>query len=123
MRCLCALPSPVSHRRVAPVSWLLDDAPHFWFANDTWEKTIRSPQEVLDVWLPEIDGIARLGAHVMLTMHPMLIGRPSRLDVLDQVLERLVGMDAWIATAHEVAEFTRANHPLTIDALSDDSRW
>lgn len=21
-----------------PVSWILDDAPHFWFANDTWEK-------------------------------------------------------------------------------------
>lgn len=100
-----------------PVSWMLDDAPHFWFANDVWEKTIRSPREVLDVWLPEIDGIARLGGHVMLTMHPMLIGRPSRLEFLDTVLEHLVQSEAWIATAQEVATFTRAHHPLMLDAL------
>ena len=86
-----------------PVSWILDDAPHFWFANDTWEKTIRSPREVLDVWLPEIDGIAKRGAHVMLTMHPMIIGRPSRLDMLETVLQHLRDTNAWIGTSHEVA--------------------
>ncbi|GAB6859175.1 polysaccharide deacetylase family protein [Microbacterium xylanilyticum] len=86
-----------------PVSWILDDAPHFWFANDTWDKTIRSTREVLDVWLPEIDGVARLGGHVMLTMHPMLIGRPSRLDMLDQVLEHLTQRGAWFCTAAEAA--------------------
>ena len=32
--------------------------------------TIRSPREVLDCWLPEVDGITDLGYHVMLTMHP-----------------------------------------------------
>lgn len=86
-----------------PVSWILDDAPHFWFANDTWEKTIRSPREVLDVWLPEIDGIARLGGHVMLTMHPMLIGRPSRLEMLDRVLTHLRDQGAWFCTAAQAA--------------------
>ena len=91
-----------------PISWILDDAPHFWFANDTWEKTIRSPREVLDVWLPEIDGIADRGAHVMLTMHPMLIGRPSRLAMLDTVLTHLRESGAWIGTAHEVSELVIA---------------
>ena len=86
-----------------PVSWILDDAPHFWFANDTWEKTIRSPREVLDVWLPEIDGIAALGGHVMLTMHPMIIGRPSRLAMLDQVLGHLRDTGAWLGTACQAA--------------------
>lgn len=86
-----------------PVSWILDDAPHFWFANDTWDKTIRSTREVLDVWLPEIDGIAALGGHVMLTMHPMLIGRPSRLAMLDQVIVHLRESGAWIATAADTA--------------------
>ena len=86
-----------------PVSWILDDAPHFWFANDTWEKTIRSPREVLDVWLPEIDGIAQLGGHVMITAHPMLIGRPSRLAMLDQVITHLLETGAWICTAAEAA--------------------
>ncbi|MGW6172166.1 polysaccharide deacetylase family protein [Arthrobacter sp. NPDC055138] len=87
-----------------PVSWILDDAPHFWFANDTWEKTIRSPREVLDVWLPEIEGIASLGGHVMLTMHPMIIGRPSRLAMLDQVLTHLIATGAWIRSARETAQ-------------------
>lgn len=90
-----------------PVSWILDDAPHFWFANDTWEKTIRSPREVLDVWLPEIDGIAALGGHVMLTAHPMLIGRPSRLAMLDQVIAHLRKTGAWICTAAEAAATVR----------------
>ncbi|WP_139006447.1 polysaccharide deacetylase family protein [Arthrobacter crystallopoietes] len=94
-----------------PVSWILDDAPHFWFANDTWEKTIRSPREVLDVWLPEIDGIASLGGHVMLTMHPMIIGRPSRLEMLNSVLAHLVTTGAWIRTARETAQLVSGRVP------------
>ena len=90
-----------------PVSWILDDAPHFWFANDTWEKTIRSPREVLDVWLPEIDGIAALGGHVMITAHPMLIGRPSRLAMLEDVISHLINTGAWLCTAAEAAAAAR----------------
>jgi len=101
-----------------PVSWILDDAPHFWFANDTWDKTIRSPREVLDVWRPEIDGIAALGGHVMLTFHPFLTGRPSRLAFLDTLLTHLTATGAWIATAHEVAEHTRAEGPLALGDLA-----
>ncbi|UOR01977.1 polysaccharide deacetylase [Leucobacter allii] len=97
-----------------PISWILDDAPHFWFANDTWEKTIRSPGEVLDVWLPEIDGIAGLGGHVMVTTHPMLSGRPSRLQMLDTVIGHLQDTGAWIATTREVAAHARANGPLAL---------
>ena len=97
-----------------PVSWILDDAPHFWFANDTWNKTIRSPREVLDVWLPEIDGIAALGGHVMLTFHPFLTGRPSRLAFLDTVLTHLRTAGAWIATTAEIADFTRQHGPLAL---------
>lgn len=89
-----------------PVSWILDDAPHFWFANDTWEKTIRSPREVWDVWQPEIDGIARLGGHVMLTYHPMLSGRPSRLGFIEQALTHLRDAGAWIGTVGEVAQLS-----------------
>ena len=97
-----------------PVSWLLDDAPHFWFTNDTWEKTIRSPREVLDVWLPEIDGIASLGAHAMLTFHPFLTGRPSRLVFLDRVLAHLVETGAWIAPTRDIAAATREHGPFAL---------
>ena len=100
-----------------PVSWILDDAPHFWFANDTWEKTIRSPREVLDVWLPEIDGIAALGGHVMLTFHPFLTGRPSRLAFLDAVLAHVKQSDAWIAPTRDIAAYAREHGPF--DILND----
>lgn len=93
-----------------PVSWILDDAPHFWFANDTWEKTIRSTREVLDVWLPEIDGIAKLGGSVMVTTHPMISGRPSRIDMLDTVIRHLRDTGAWIAPTREIADHARS-HP------------
>ncbi|QZY51075.1 polysaccharide deacetylase family protein [Leucobacter tenebrionis] len=98
-----------------PVSWILDDAPHFWFANDTWEKTIRSPREVLDVWLPEIDGIARHGGHAMVTTHPMISGRPSRLANLDTVIGHLKDSGAWIATTREIAAHARESGPLRLD--------
>lgn len=97
-----------------PVSWILDDAPHFWFANDTWEKTIRSPREALDVWLPEIDGIAALGGHAMLTFHPFLTGRPSRLAFLEHLLQHVANTGAWIAPTREIAEHTRANGPFEL---------
>ena len=98
-----------------PVSWILDDAPHFWFANDTWEKTIRTPREVLDVWLPEIDGIAALGGHAMVTFHPFLSGRPSRLAFLDRVLSHLAATGAWIAPTRDIVTYTREHGPLALN--------
>lgn len=97
-----------------PVSWILDDAPHFWFANDTWEKTIRSPREVLHVWLPEIDGIAELGGHAMLTFHPFLTGRPSRLAFLETLLRHVTSTGAWVAPTRDIAEYTREHGPLSL---------
>ncbi|MBU1609833.1 MAG: hypothetical protein KJ659_05360 [Actinobacteria bacterium] len=90
-----------------PVSWILDDAPHFWFSHDNWGKTIRSIREVADVWIPEMEGIAERGAHIMLTMHPMLIGRPSRLTLLERVLVWLREKDAWIGSSRSVADLVR----------------
>jgi peptidoglycan/xylan/chitin deacetylase (PgdA/CDA1 family) len=86
-----------------PVSWLLDDAPHFWFAGDTWNKTIRTVDEVYSLWSDELDGIAELGAHYMLTMHPQFIGRPSRLKLLDRLLNDMKMSGAWIAPGRDVA--------------------
>ncbi|MFJ6415642.1 polysaccharide deacetylase [Paeniglutamicibacter sp. NPDC091659] len=94
-----------------PVSWILDDAPHFWFANDTWEKTIRSTREVLEVWQPEIDGIAALGGHVMLTFHPMISGRPSRLAMLESIIVGLKNAGAWIGTVRQTAKLVDGKSP------------
>ena len=88
-----------------PVHWILDDAAHFWFDGATWTKTIRSNDEVMSIWTEEFLGIRDLGGLVMLTTHPMLIGRPSRLRLLDRFLTWVREQpDVWIATAGDVAD-------------------
>lgn len=88
-----------------PVSWMLDDAPHFWFSAADWNKTIRTNDEVYRLWRDELDGIADLQAHYMLTMHPQFIGRPSRLKLLDRLIGDMVDTGAWIAPARDVARW------------------
>jgi predicted deacetylase len=86
-----------------PVQWLLDDAPHFWFARDYWTKRIAPAAEVETIWLEELAGIRDLGGLCVFTMHPQVIGRPSRLAMLDRVLTAAKGEEAWIATCAEIA--------------------
>ena len=87
-----------------PVHWILDDAAHFWFDGSSWTKTIRNNDEVFRLWTDEAAGLRDLRGLIMLTTHPMIIGRPGRLSLLDQFLtwiQEQPGM--WIATAHDVA--------------------
>jgi peptidoglycan/xylan/chitin deacetylase (PgdA/CDA1 family) len=95
-----------------PVQWILDDAPHFWFSAADWVKTIRSVGEVEPLWTEELDGYRRLGGAYILTMHPQIIGRPSRLPLLDRMLARAVeAPDVWVATCAEIAAHADAVLP------------
>jgi len=93
-----------------PVQWILDDAPHFWFDDVAcWNKKISAPSEVREIWEQEFLGIDALGGLTVLTMHPQIIGRPSRLAMLDAFVELVRGQrGVWIATAREVADHVRA---------------
>ncbi|MCJ7712307.1 MAG: polysaccharide deacetylase [Chloroflexi bacterium] len=87
-----------------PVQWILDDAPHFWFSGADWSRTIRSVGEVEPIWSEELDGYRSLGGVFILTMHPQVIGRPSRLVLLERMLVRAVqAPDVWVATCAEIA--------------------
>src|SRR5205085_10970707 len=87
-----------------PVQWILDDAPHFWFSADDWSKKISSPDEVRRIWETEFRGYQRLGGGFILTMHPQIIGRPSRLDMLEGFVRFVKERgDAWIAPCRDIA--------------------
>jgi peptidoglycan-N-acetylglucosamine deacetylase len=87
-----------------PVQWILDDAPHFWFSAADWGRTIRTTGEVETIWTDEFEGIRELGGSWILTMHPQIIGRPSRLALLDRMLGRVVAADdVWVATCADIA--------------------
>ncbi|TET85291.1 MAG: polysaccharide deacetylase [Anaerolineales bacterium] len=88
-----------------PIHWILDDAPHFWFAKDTWNKKISTTSEVREIWGAEFEGIYELGGSFILTMHPQIIGRPSRLKMLDEFMTSMKSYaGVWFATCAEIAE-------------------
>ncbi len=87
-----------------PVHWTLDDAAHFWFAEASWTKGIATTGAVRSVWEEEFLGIRKMGGASIFTMHPQVIGRPSRLAFLDEFTAFVTSHDdVWIATAGEIA--------------------
>ena len=87
-----------------PVQWILDDAPHFWFSNADWTKPIRSAREVQEIWQEEAGAIHRLGGLVVLALHPQIIGRPGRLEMLERFVRWLGDLGGVrMATCREIA--------------------
>jgi peptidoglycan/xylan/chitin deacetylase (PgdA/CDA1 family) len=88
-----------------PVQWILDDAAHFWFDGATWTKKISTTAEVRSIWQEEFMGIRELGGCCVFTMHPQIIGRPSRLRLLDEMIDFVTFQkDVWVTTCGEIAE-------------------
>ncbi len=88
-----------------PITWILDDAAHFWFDGATWTKKISTAEEVRSIWEAEFRGYHRLEGAFVLTMHPQIIGRPYRLELLEEMIEFVKRHDdAWIATCRQIAE-------------------
>jgi peptidoglycan/xylan/chitin deacetylase (PgdA/CDA1 family) len=87
-----------------PVHWMLDDAAHFWFDPSTWTKKISTTAEVEAIWREELDGIVAMGGVCVFTMHPQIIGRPSRLAFLERFVQAVRARDdVWVAACDEVA--------------------
>jgi peptidoglycan/xylan/chitin deacetylase (PgdA/CDA1 family) len=87
-----------------PVQWILDDAPHFWFSGADWTRKIATTADVGAIWQEEFTGLRELGGSFVLTMHPQIIGRPSRLAFLDRFMGWVTGHDdVRVATCAEIA--------------------
>lgn len=87
-----------------PIQWILDDAPHFWFDGATWTKKISTTGEFRAIWEEEFLGIREAGGCAIFTMHPQIIGRPSRLAALEDFIGFVQGHeDVWLATCGEIA--------------------
>ncbi|MEW6082835.1 MAG: polysaccharide deacetylase [Bacillota bacterium] len=86
-----------------PVSWVCDDAPFFLYGLNLPGRQIASPDSVRDIWRKEFDSLHKRGLPLVLTMHPQLIGRPSRLDMLHELLTYIQEQGGCFRTAWEVA--------------------
>ncbi|HCO03109.1 MAG TPA: polysaccharide deacetylase [Actinobacteria bacterium] len=107
-----------------PVSWALDDWEKYAFLPDppTGSGVIESPARVHEMWWEEIESYLEVGGCCVLTMHPFLSGRPSRVRALRGLLERAATVsDLWIATVGEVAAHCAGAegpvHPLALPTV------
>lgn len=97
-----------------PIHWSLDDWEQYAFIPGiTGSGLIESPVKVLEMWTLELDAFYREGCCFVLTNHPFLTGRPSRLAALDQLVERMESLEGlWVATLGEIADHTRSVAPI-----------
>jgi peptidoglycan/xylan/chitin deacetylase (PgdA/CDA1 family) len=89
-----------------PVSWVLDDAPFFMF---TGQRSIQAPGPVLQGWITELEGITAAGGVTTFTFHPQIIGRPSRMACLKELIDQVRHTPRlWVAPLRDIAAHCRA---------------
>lgn len=95
-----------------PVQWILDDYPHYAPASGGG---ISSPEKVFEVWSSEFAGYHRYNGVYVLTMHPFVSGRPSRVLLLERMIEYINGFDGvWWATLGEIADYCLSRNDLAV---------
>lgn len=70
-----------------PFNWLYDDSSHFFFTLQNPERRrICSPSYVKEIWQSEFDGLYEENGLMTLVLHPQIIGRVSRVNMLEDLL-------------------------------------
>jgi len=95
-----------------PLSWELDDAPHFLFSFVPYHTGMSAPSKVSEIWRDEFDWCYGEDGYYNLVCHPQIIGRRHRMKLLEDTVRYISGHPGvWFATHREIAEFWRENHP------------
>ena len=89
-----------------PPHWSLDDWEQYaYLPRPQIGAVIESPAKALELWKAELDAMRRHGCLFMLTCHPFLSGRPSRVEALRALIEHALDAgDVEFATGAAVAE-------------------
>jgi len=75
-----------------PVSWDLDDAPHFMFSfRPEYRAGLSAPSKVFEIWSSEFDGAYEAEGIFTLTLHPQISGRYHRVRLLEQLIVYMQG--------------------------------
>lgn len=91
-----------------PISWTLDDYPHFEFVRtkDYVLQGLMNAQNVLGNWVDDFEYMTRIADWGVLTytFHPYVIGRGHRMMLLERLIEKLMEMDAKFMTMGEAVD-------------------
>lgn len=95
-----------------PISWTLDDHPHFEFLRTTATVMpgLQSPRTVMENWFDEFTYMQKSVDWGVLTytMHPYVIGRGHRMLAFEGLVERLGRAGAMFMTMEDAAAEARA---------------
>ncbi len=91
-----------------PFAWVLDDAPFFIYSSTLPGRTMHPPSAVLEGWIEEFEVLYREERAYVLTMHPQIIGRPSRIAMLEKLIRHIRSRPrVWFARCDQVADEVR----------------
>ena len=94
-----------------PGQWMLEDWEQFAFnAEPAWGFIPENCAKVFDLWWREFEAMHDFGCCFVLTLHPWLSGRPSRVRLLEELITKAHTCgNVWFARGHEIAEYVMAN--------------
>ena len=88
-----------------PVSWVEDDVPYLRVAG-----SLPSPALIYQVYRDEFDMAYQEGTFLMLTFHPHVSGRRSRVVEMSKLFDYMKSKPGvWFATSEQVAEYVKKN--------------
>ena len=91
-----------------PFRWVLDDAPFWQYSIVLPGRTLQAPSAVLEAWKSEFDVLYAEDRMMMLGMHPEMIGQPSRIKVLEGLIEHaLAHPNVWIDRCDRITDDMR----------------
>jgi peptidoglycan-N-acetylglucosamine deacetylase len=71
-----------------PVHWSLDDWEQYAFLPDPdIGQQIENPRKLVELWTAELDAMRTTNSLCVLTCHPFLSGRPSRMQAIESFIE------------------------------------
>ena len=91
-----------------PFRWVLDDAPFFQYSIVLPGRTMHPPISVLESWRTEFDMLYAEDRMMMIGFHPQIIGQPSRLWVLDKLIQHVLPhSNVWLGRCDEITDDIR----------------
>lgn len=110
-----------------PGQWLLEDWEQFAFnADPAWGFIPEDCDKVFRLWWSEFEAMRDYGCCFVLTLHPWLSGRPSRVQLLEKLIRSIQETgDAWFASGQEIAQWVlenpEARHEVDFDPVKNVS--
>jgi peptidoglycan/xylan/chitin deacetylase (PgdA/CDA1 family) len=94
-----------------PVDWQRDDAVYLLFNRNPPTRPTLSPDDVLKVFIRELDMAINEGGVFQIDLHPFVIGYRSRIFILDELIRHAKARGpVWFATHAELAGYVSESH-------------